>query len=74
AWVAPRLERQQAAAASAPRAAKDAPIVDEGAQVVPAPIQAPQPPPLAPQHRTITQRIDRLEEEMRELRQSVISL
>ncbi|GKD42404.1 hypothetical protein Tco_1267049 [Tanacetum coccineum] len=47
-------ERQQADAAGAPRAPKDAPIVDEGAQAVPAPIQAPQPPPPAHQHRTMT--------------------
>ncbi|GJS73135.1 hypothetical protein Tco_0705976 [Tanacetum coccineum] len=42
AWVASWPERQQAAAAGAPGAAKDAPVVDEGAQAVPAPIQAPQ--------------------------------
>ncbi|GJS73134.1 hypothetical protein Tco_0705975 [Tanacetum coccineum] len=42
AWVAPCPERQQAAAAGAPRATEDAPVVDEGAQAVPAPIQAPQ--------------------------------
>nr|GEZ44410.1 hypothetical protein [Tanacetum cinerariifolium] len=63
-------ERQQAAAAGAPEAAKDAPAADEGAQAVPAPVQAPQPStpapqpsPPAPQHQTITQRIERLEEE-----------
>ncbi|GKC94325.1 hypothetical protein Tco_1159767, partial [Tanacetum coccineum] len=67
AWVAPGLERQQAAPASAPGAAKDAHVVDEGAQAILAPIQAPQPLPLTPQHRTITQRINRLKEEMREL-------
>ncbi|GJX28882.1 hypothetical protein Tco_0236961 [Tanacetum coccineum] len=38
AWVAPGLKRQQAAAASAPGAAKDAPVVDEGAQAILAPI------------------------------------
>ncbi|GKC41302.1 hypothetical protein Tco_1059024, partial [Tanacetum coccineum] len=66
-WVAPGPKRQQAAAARAPGAAEDAPIVDEGAQAVPAPVQAPQPPPPVPQHRTMRQRIDRLEQEMREL-------
>ncbi|GKE06918.1 hypothetical protein Tco_1398936, partial [Tanacetum coccineum] len=40
------LERQQAAAVGAPRAAEDALTADEGAQAVPAPVQAPQPPPL----------------------------
>ncbi|GKC99090.1 hypothetical protein Tco_1169365 [Tanacetum coccineum] len=36
AWVAPRPERQQVAMAGAPEAARDAPIVDEGAPAVPA--------------------------------------
>ncbi|GJU60390.1 hypothetical protein Tco_1238156 [Tanacetum coccineum] len=71
AWLALGLERQQAGAPGAP---EDAPVVDEGAQAVRAPIQAPQPPPPAPQHRTMTQRIERLEEEMRKLQQSVIGL
>ncbi|GKC71557.1 hypothetical protein Tco_1117440 [Tanacetum coccineum] len=38
AWVAPRLERQQVAATGAPKAAEDAPAVDEGAQADPTPI------------------------------------
>ncbi|GKA50040.1 hypothetical protein Tco_0743113 [Tanacetum coccineum] len=78
---APRPERQQDVAAGAPRAAEGAlavdegaPAADEGAQVVPAPVQAPQPPPPAPQPRTMSQRIDRLEEEVREMRQSVVGL
>ncbi|GKC73856.1 hypothetical protein Tco_1119739 [Tanacetum coccineum] len=37
-----------AAAAGASGAAEDAPVADEGAQAVPAPVQAPQPPPPAP--------------------------
>ncbi|GKG55855.1 hypothetical protein Tco_0574749, partial [Tanacetum coccineum] len=53
AWVAPRPERQQAAAAGAPEAAEDAPAADEGAQAIPAPVQAPQPSPPAPQHRNM---------------------
>ncbi|GJZ20524.1 hypothetical protein Tco_0557114 [Tanacetum coccineum] len=61
AWVAPRPKRQPDVTAGAPRAAEDAPADDEGAQVNPAPVQAPQPPPPAP--RTIHQRISRLEEE-----------
>ncbi|GKA68285.1 hypothetical protein Tco_0768202 [Tanacetum coccineum] len=44
-WVAPGPERQQVAAFGAPKAAKDAPVADEGAQAVPAPVHAPQPPP-----------------------------
>ncbi|GKC31523.1 hypothetical protein Tco_1038817 [Tanacetum coccineum] len=47
AWVAPGLERQQVATAGAPEATEDAPVVDEGAPAVPAPVQAPQPPPPA---------------------------
>ncbi|GJY60320.1 hypothetical protein Tco_0460977, partial [Tanacetum coccineum] len=74
AWVAPRPERQQAAAAGTPGAVEDAPAADEGAQAVPVPVQAPQPPLPAPQPRTMSQRIDRLEEEVRELRQSVVGL
>ncbi|GKE55227.1 hypothetical protein Tco_1494412, partial [Tanacetum coccineum] len=71
AWVAPGPERQQAAAAGSPGAVEDAPAADERAQAVPAPVQAPQPPPPAPQPRTMSQRIDRLEEEVRKMRQSV---
>ncbi|GJR93829.1 hypothetical protein Tco_0266003 [Tanacetum coccineum] len=42
AWVASGPERKQIVAAGA---AEDAPVVDEGAPAVPAPVQAPQPPP-----------------------------
>ncbi|GJU78594.1 hypothetical protein Tco_1275664 [Tanacetum coccineum] len=45
AWVAPRPERQQVAAAGALEAIEDALVVDEGALAVSAPVQAPQPPP-----------------------------
>ncbi|GJV06184.1 hypothetical protein Tco_1343840 [Tanacetum coccineum] len=48
AWVALGSERQPYAAAGAPGAVKDAPVVDEGAQVDPIPVQAPQPPPPPP--------------------------
>ncbi|GKE92451.1 hypothetical protein Tco_1573546 [Tanacetum coccineum] len=68
------LVGDQGLRAGALRAVEDAPIADKGAQVVPAPVQAPQPPPPAPQPRTMSQRIDRLEEEVRELRQSVVGL
>ncbi|GJW97314.1 hypothetical protein Tco_0179122 [Tanacetum coccineum] len=44
-WVAPRPERQPDATVGAPKAVEDAPIADKGAPVVPAPVQAPQPPP-----------------------------
>nr|GEV88158.1 hypothetical protein [Tanacetum cinerariifolium] len=36
--------------------------------------EAPQPPPPTPQPRTMSQRIDRLEEEVREMRQSIVAL
>nr|GEU61250.1 hypothetical protein [Tanacetum cinerariifolium] len=49
-------------------AAEDAPVVDEGAHAVPTLAHALQPPPPAPRHRTMTQRLERLEDEMRELR------
>ncbi|GJW20386.1 hypothetical protein Tco_0031008 [Tanacetum coccineum] len=41
AWIAPRPERQQVAMAGAPETTEDAPVVDEGAPAVPAPVQAP---------------------------------
>nr|GEY09956.1 hypothetical protein [Tanacetum cinerariifolium] len=58
---------EKATVASAPGAVEDAPVVDEGAQANPAPIQAPQSSPPAPQHRIMTYRIEGLEKEMREL-------
>ncbi|GKA63493.1 hypothetical protein Tco_0763099 [Tanacetum coccineum] len=76
AWVCalgPRW-RQQAIAAGALKAAEDAPAADEGAQAVPAPVQAPQLSPPAHQHWTMSQRIDRLEEEVCKMRQSVVGL
>ncbi|GKA58845.1 hypothetical protein Tco_0758158 [Tanacetum coccineum] len=46
-------------------AAEDAPAVDEGPWADPAPVHAPQPPPLPPAAgRTMHQRLGRLEEEM----------
>ncbi|GKA86772.1 hypothetical protein Tco_0808483 [Tanacetum coccineum] len=72
AWVAPRPERQPDATVGAPRAAEDALAVDEGAQVDLAPMQAPQPPP--PALKTMTQWITRLEEEVQELRWSIVGL
>ncbi|GJX90636.1 hypothetical protein Tco_0343962 [Tanacetum coccineum] len=48
--------------------------VDEGDQDVPAPAQAPPPPPPTPQPRTMSQRIERIEEDMRGLRHDVVGL
>ncbi|GJU51658.1 hypothetical protein Tco_1221213 [Tanacetum coccineum] len=62
--VVARLETQQVAMAGAPEAAKDAPVVVEGDQAIPAPVQArqqPPPPPLVAA-RTMPQRLGRLEE------------
>ncbi|GKD24766.1 hypothetical protein Tco_1230980, partial [Tanacetum coccineum] len=54
AWVASRLERQQVTMANAPKAAEDAPVVDEGAHADPTPVQTPQPaPPLPAAGRTM---------------------
>ncbi|GKF08544.1 hypothetical protein Tco_0042768, partial [Tanacetum coccineum] len=69
AWVAPGPERQQVATTGAPEAAKDAPVADKGAPTIPAPMQAPQPPPpTAGPTRTMTQRLARVEEDMHEIR------
>ncbi|GJR31992.1 hypothetical protein Tco_1108224 [Tanacetum coccineum] len=48
AWVAQGIERQQADAAGAYKADEAGPAVDEGAQEIPAPAQAPPPPLPAP--------------------------
>ncbi|GKE30138.1 hypothetical protein Tco_1445522, partial [Tanacetum coccineum] len=75
--VAMGPERQPDAAAGAPTDAEDAPIVNEGDQAVPAPVQAPQQPPLPPPPaaaRTIPQRLGRLEEDVQGLRRDVGSL
>ncbi|GJW46572.1 hypothetical protein Tco_0078218 [Tanacetum coccineum] len=52
--------------------AEDAHAADEGAHADPAPVQAPQPPPPTP--KTIQHRVSRLEEEVQELRGSIIGL
>ncbi|GKE54783.1 hypothetical protein Tco_1489939, partial [Tanacetum coccineum] len=59
---------EKVAAAGAPEVTKGAPNVDEGDQVVSAPIQASQPPPAAGPARTMTQRINRLEEDVHVMR------
>ncbi|GJV93723.1 hypothetical protein Tco_1541536 [Tanacetum coccineum] len=63
-----------AVVAGAPGATAGAPAADKGAQAVPVPVQAPQPSPPALQPQTMSQRIDRLEEEVRDLRQSIVGL
>ncbi|GKC43562.1 hypothetical protein Tco_1061284, partial [Tanacetum coccineum] len=73
-WVAPGPERQQAAAAGAHEDDEAGPAMDEGTQDVPASEQAPPPPPPAPQPRTMSQRIERIEEEIRYLRHDVVGL
>ncbi|GJV79387.1 ribonuclease H-like domain-containing protein [Tanacetum coccineum] len=69
AWVALGPERQPDAAAGALGAIEDAPVVDEGSQVDPTPVQVPQPPPPPPAAgRTMPQRLGRLKDEMQGLR------
>ncbi|GKE25956.1 reverse transcriptase domain-containing protein, partial [Tanacetum coccineum] len=69
--VAPGPKRQQVAVAGAYEADKAGPAIDKGAQEVLAPAQE---PPPTPQPRTMSHRIDGIEGEMRELRQSVMGL
>ncbi|GKF03022.1 hypothetical protein Tco_0029945, partial [Tanacetum coccineum] len=66
AWVAMGPERQPDATVGAPRVAQDAPVMDEGGQADPTPVQAPPPPPAAA--RTMPQRMARLEEDVHEIR------
>ncbi|GKC25670.1 hypothetical protein Tco_1027820 [Tanacetum coccineum] len=66
AWVALGPGRQPDAVASAPGVAQDAPVVDGGDQAVPAPVQAPLPPPAAA--RTMPNRMAKLEEDVHEIR------
>nr|GEX30963.1 hypothetical protein [Tanacetum cinerariifolium] len=58
-----KLQGLMVVAASAPKVTEDAPVVDEGALAVPAPVQAPQAPPVARPARIVVQRLARLEEE-----------
>nr|GEW95851.1 hypothetical protein [Tanacetum cinerariifolium] len=68
AWVASRPERQPDATDSTLEATKDAPVADEGALVVIAPMQAPQPsPPAARPAQTMAQRLARVEEDVYEI-------
>ncbi|GKC16066.1 hypothetical protein Tco_1012848 [Tanacetum coccineum] len=67
AWVAPGPERQPDVEAGASVDAGGAPDIDEGAQAVPAPAQAPQPPLAAGPARTMAQRLARVEEEVHKI-------
>ncbi|GKE53838.1 hypothetical protein Tco_1488994, partial [Tanacetum coccineum] len=71
AWVALGPERQHDIAVGAPEVAGSAFVVDEGALAIPAPVQAPHPPPTAAQTRTMPQRMARLEEEVHGIRESL---
>ncbi|GKE58464.1 hypothetical protein Tco_1497649 [Tanacetum coccineum] len=72
AWVALGPKRQADAVVGAPKAAGDAPAVDEGASADPTPMQAPQLPHA--DLRTMPQRIVRLKEEVHELQGSIVGL
>ncbi|GJY32806.1 hypothetical protein Tco_0417275 [Tanacetum coccineum] len=74
AWVAQGPERQQAAAAGAHEANEAGLAAEEVASEIPAPAQAPLPPPPAPLPRTMSQRIERIKEEMHDLWHAVIGL
>ncbi|GKD98257.1 hypothetical protein Tco_1382154 [Tanacetum coccineum] len=70
------LERQQATAVGALEADKFGQAAEEVAPEIPAPTlaQAPPPPPPALQPRTMSQRIERIEEEVHDLRHDVVGL
>ncbi|GKA79672.1 hypothetical protein Tco_0786268 [Tanacetum coccineum] len=71
AWVAQGPERQQGAAAGSHEADKAGLETEEGAQEIPAPTHTPPPPPPAPHPQTISQRIERIDEEVHDLRRDV---
>nr|GEX09804.1 hypothetical protein [Tanacetum cinerariifolium] len=68
AWVAPRPERQPDAAVGALEVTESALDIAVGAQAVPAPVQAPQPPPTAGPVKSLPQRVARLKEEVHGMR------
>ncbi|GKF66391.1 hypothetical protein Tco_0192908, partial [Tanacetum coccineum] len=72
AWVAQGPERQQGAVAGAYEADEAVSTAEEVAPEIPAPAQAPPPPPPAPQPRIMSQRIERVDEEMHDLRHDVV--
>ncbi|GJW37200.1 hypothetical protein Tco_0060120 [Tanacetum coccineum] len=65
-------KRQQAAAAGASKADKDGEVAEEVASEILAIAQAPPPPPPAPQSRTMSQRIERLKEDLHDLCHEVV--
>ncbi|GJT19787.1 hypothetical protein Tco_0878493 [Tanacetum coccineum] len=73
-WVAHRPERQRAAAAGAYGADEAGSTADEGAQEIPTLAQAPPLPLPAPQPRTMSQRIERIEEEVYDLQRDIVGL
>ncbi|GKD66521.1 hypothetical protein Tco_1308629 [Tanacetum coccineum] len=68
------LRGLQVAAAGAYEAVEAGSTVDEGAEEILAPAQAPPPPPPAPQPRTMSHRTKRIREEMRDLQHDVVGL
>ncbi|GJT94937.1 hypothetical protein Tco_1090455 [Tanacetum coccineum] len=69
AWVAMGPERQPDVVVGTPKVAQDAPIIDEGGQADPAPVQVSPPPPAAA--RTMPQRMDILEEDVHEIHRTL---
>ncbi|GJS21320.1 hypothetical protein Tco_0449952 [Tanacetum coccineum] len=68
-------ERQQAAAAGAYKEDEARPTAEKGAQEIAVPVPAPtQAPPPAPYHQTMSHRIERVEEEVHDLRRDVVGL
>nr|GEV04286.1 hypothetical protein [Tanacetum cinerariifolium] len=63
--------RQQVAAVGSPEVTKDAPIVDDGALVILAPVEAPQAPLAAEPARTMALRLARLEEDVLGMRRAL---
>ncbi|GJW87349.1 hypothetical protein Tco_0162689 [Tanacetum coccineum] len=78
AWVAQGPERQQATVTGAHEADEAGPNAEEVAPKIPVLVptlaQEPPPPPPSPQPRTMSQRIERLEDEVHDLRRDVMGL
>ncbi|GJT75554.1 hypothetical protein Tco_1042279 [Tanacetum coccineum] len=73
-WVALGPERKQGVTTGAHKADKAGQAIKEVAPEIPAPVQAPSPPPSALQPCTMSQRIERVEEEVHHLRCDVTGL
>ncbi|GJU94052.1 hypothetical protein Tco_1318808 [Tanacetum coccineum] len=67
-------KRQQATTAGAHEVDEAGLAVEEVASEIPAPSQAPPPPSPAPHPRTMSQRIERMEDEMHDLQRDVVGL